>query len=529
MERHWMLEEHRLRHGGWILPGAGYVELIRAAAQLEAPEPPFVLRDLTLLEPFRVGSDEVRTLEVRLAPGVDGGFHVSVQGRRPGRPWVEHATARIPRVSRTSSVLETRLSEVRARLGPPVPGPRPAHPVMAFGPRWENVTGSVSGDGEALLEHQLPVRFQPDLQSTPLHPALLDMATAGATHLVPGLDPATDFLLPVGYGHLRLHGPLADRLSSHVRLRSADETAGLASFDVVVYGPDGEVVLEVDDFTMIRMDGADLLRDAHEAPAWLEDAIDPAEGARVMELLLSRTTPAHVLISRRQIGDLVREADRGAGTRARRTPGGAATPRVLLPEVREALLEHEAVREAAALGSRAESEPARVVAFVEYQPGAHTTVSELRRFLRRRLERRWVPQNFVELVALPRDEAGNVRREELRDPFASTDDRVEPRTPTEKAIAGIWSELLGLERVGIRDNFLDAGGHSLVGIRVLLRIRRETGVRIEAHELAMQTLEQLAAQVDRRRSGGEAPGQEADGRPSGAATSPSRSRTLPDR
>jgi len=168
--------------------------------------------------------------------------------------------------------------------------------------------------------------------------------------------------------------------------------------------------------------------------------------------------------------------------------------------VSAALEEHHAVLEAAALGSRDESEPARVAAFVAYQPGCQATVSELRRFLKARVDRRWVPQNFVEVVALPRGSDGIVAAGELRDPFAVTEDFVAPRTPTEEAIAGIWADLLGLRRVGIHDNFLDVGGHSLVGIRVLLRIHQATGVRIEANALTMQTLEQLAADVDRHTS-----------------------------
>ncbi|MGY8779656.1 MAG: phosphopantetheine-binding protein, partial [Longimicrobiales bacterium] len=120
------------------------------------------------------------------------------------------------------------------------------------------------------------------------------------------------------------------------------------------------------------------------------------------------------------------------------------------------------------------------------------------------------PQNFVEMVALPRDAGGSVAFGELRDPFAAVDDYVAPRTATEEAVAVIWAELLGLERVGVYDNFLDVGGHSLVGIRVLLRIQQATGVRLEANALTLQTLEQLAADVDR-----------AGGTTSGAAASES--------
>lgn len=188
-----------------------------------------------------------------------------------------------------------------------------------------------------------------------------------------------------------------------------------------------------------------------------------------------------------------------------RAPSQPTPRRVLVPEVAEALEAHEAIAEAAVLGSDDAVEgPSRRVAFVVSQPGRQATVSELRRFLRKALDRSAVPQNFVEMVALPRHADGSINPEELRDPFAATDTFVAPRTPTENAIADIWSELLGLDRVGIHDNFLDSGGHSLVGIRVLSRIHKTTGVRLEANALTLQTLEQIAAEVDRATSDGAA-------------------------
>jgi acyl carrier protein len=203
-----------------------------------------------------------------------------------------------------------------------------------------------------------------------------------------------------------------------------------------------------------------------------------------------------VLVATRPLDVLIEEATR-AGVRASAGHARRVPARVHLQPVADALQAHEAVAEAAAIGSPDDEDSPRVVAFVVYEPGRHATVSELRRFTRQQVERSFVPQNFVEMVALPRDEDGGVILAELRDPFAAVDDYIAPRSVTEKDIAAIWAELLGLDRVGIHDNFLDVGGHSLVGIRVLLRIQQATGVRLEANDLTLQTLEQLAAAVDR--------------------------------
>ncbi|HSM04971.1 MAG TPA: SDR family oxidoreductase [Longimicrobiales bacterium] len=500
VDRHWMLAEHELRAGGWVLPGSGYVELIRAAVAERDPERPFVLEDLVFLAPFRVGEGEVRELEVRLTEAGDR-LRASVQGRRPGGTWLEHATASVGEGRGDDGGGAEGLESVVVRVGEPRAGGPPEHPVMAFGPRWSNVAGMATGPGEALLRQELPEAFLGDLDHTPLHPALLDMATAGATHLVDGIDPSRDFLIPAGYGRLRQHRPLGRTPTSHVRLASVDAAAGLVSFHVTVYDGEGRPAVDVEDFTMIRVEADGLAHDTEDQPDWLRNAIAPEEGEAVMELLLDRSAPPHLLASTRPVTELIEEA---SATPVRRSHAArpAAPARVLLPKVMEALSAHPSVAEAAALGSPDDESSPRVVAFVRYVPGAHATVSELRRFLRERVGRPWVPQNFVEVVSLPRNSDGAVDVGALRDPFAVVDDFVAPRTATEEAIAGIWAELLGLDRVGIHDNFLDVGGHSLVGIRVLLRIQQATGVRLEANALTMQTLEQLGADIDRARGTG---------------------------
>ena len=493
--RHWMMDEHQIRGGPWVLPGSGYVELIRAAAERVQPEGSFELRDLVFLRPFRIESEEARELEVRLIPNADG-WSVAVRGRRPGtlEGWMDHATARVGAGAFAAHTFE-RLEDVEKRIGEPSLAKRPAHPVMNFGPRWANIVAEATNGSEALLVHSLADAFRRDVEDTVLHPALLDMATAGAQHLVPGIDIANDLLVPAGYGALYLHRPLGASVTSHVVLTAAEPDGALAAFDVTIYDDLGQPAVSVRDFSMVRVAG-DLLGEhrADDTPAWLRDAISPTEGREILRRIFARPVGAHVLVATRPLVSLIAEGKtqrkRDDGTRHK------TRARVLIPSIAHGLEDHEAVAEAAALGSMNE-ESARVVAFIAFRSGMHATVSELRRFMRGRLDKQFVPQNFVEMVTLPRNVDGSIAIDKLRDPFATVDDYVAPRTETETTIARIWAELLALDRVGIHDNFLDVGGHSLVGIRVLRRIQQETGVRLEANALTMQTLEQLAADVDR--------------------------------
>jgi hypothetical protein len=75
-------------------------------------------------------------------------------------------------------------------------------------------------------------------------------------------------------------------------------------------------------------------------------------------------------------------------------------------------------------------------------------------------------------------------------------DRLLPRTPTEAAVAALWCELLELEQVGLQDNFLDLGGHSLLVMRAVALLRSRTGASLSPRAFVFQTLEQIAAECD---------------------------------
>ncbi|MET7370904.1 condensation domain-containing protein, partial [Streptomyces sp. NPDC005566] len=92
-----------------------------------------------------------------------------------------------------------------------------------------------------------------------------------------------------------------------------------------------------------------------------------------------------------------------------------------------------------------------------------------------------VPSVFIGLDALPLTANGKIDRRALPDPEGSAEDTyVAPRTPTEERIAAVWSGVLGLERVGVEDNFFDLGGHSIKAIALVGALRAEgfeAGVR----------------------------------------------------
>jgi amino acid adenylation domain-containing protein/non-ribosomal peptide synthase protein (TIGR01720 family) len=123
-------------------------------------------------------------------------------------------------------------------------------------------------------------------------------------------------------------------------------------------------------------------------------------------------------------------------------------------------------------------------------------VPQLRSHLEDRLPSYMVPSVFVVLDRLPLTPNGKVDRRALPAPGDSRPELEEayvaPQTSAEEALAGIWAQLLGLPRVGIRDNFFDLGGDSILSIQVVARANR-VGLRLTPRQIFQhQTLAELA-------------------------------------
>ena len=111
----------------------------------------------------------------------------------------------------------------------------------------------------------------------------------------------------------------------------------------------------------------------------------------------------------------------------------------------------------------------------------------LRTHLREQLPDWMVPSVFVFLDALPLMPSGKIDRRALPDPdtdqFVAGSEYVGPRTPVENALCGIFTEVLGVERVSIHGDFFDLGGHSLLVTRVVSRVREHLGVELSPQAL----------------------------------------------
>jgi len=164
--------------------------------------------------------------------------------------------------------------------------------------------------------------------------------------------------------------------------------------------------------------------------------------------------------------------------------------RIELGEIEAVLTALPDVREAVVVAREGQ-----LVAYVVGDAAAE----ELRRSLYERLPEYMVPSALVSLPALPLTPNGKVDRKALPAPEwqRAEGGYLAPRTPVEEVLAGIWAEVLGLERVGVTDHFFELGGHSLLATRVMSRLRSALGVDVPLRDLfAAPRLADFAARVE---------------------------------
>ena len=146
----------------------------------------------------------------------------------------------------------------------------------------------------------------------------------------------------------------------------------------------------------------------------------------------------------------------------------------------------------------------QLVAYVVLKNGTRDT-APLREYLKQRTPGYMVPDAFVPLDSWPLTTNGKIDRARLtkllRIDHKIVDNFVAPRTEREEMLARIWAEVLQVERVGINTNFFDAGGHSLLMMKVQHRLQETISSQISIVELFMHpTVRSLAAFLEQRQS-----------------------------
>ncbi|MDP7269740.1 MAG: SDR family NAD(P)-dependent oxidoreductase [Gammaproteobacteria bacterium] len=510
----WILAEHRLRDGDCLIPGAGYIELARAAHEAYTGDSRPDFTDVYFMAPFTVTDGETGELQIRLERNADevefalfsetsSGIAEHVRGTLKSTGQHTDTPAEI---SKLQSACQVRSEEFSGH---------DHHSHIAFGPRWGSLRQIDYGGNQALVTLEMPAEFEAELDAYDLHPALLDLSMAAAQSLITGFDPDKDFFVPIGCTLARINAPLKSRMYSLISYKPNAEgqhDQDIALFDIDVMDEAGEHLLRISDFTMKRIADKALLAGDSDTGAGVPAATDsaalglvsrslelgiaPPQGLEALDRIMAGRGLSQVAVSVRPLDTLLAELRSLMGVSAGSEAEAETIRDPQLAELEQILLEHPAVDVAVAMSIMDRPGERRVVAYLVYDPAEHVTVTELRRFVKGRVDLDFVPRAFVELDELPRKANGDPDYAALPDPFGPGDDHIAPRTNTEKLIADIWQDVLRVKRVGVYDNFFDVGGHSLLSIRVITKVKKQTGVQLNQAIMVLQTLEQVAKECE---------------------------------
>jgi acyl carrier protein len=153
----------------------------------------------------------------------------------------------------------------------------------------------------------------------------------------------------------------------------------------------------------------------------------------------------------------------------------------------------------------------RLVLYVASDERGTELATRLRNRLRECLPPYMVPQHIELLAALPKMPNGKIDRKALPAPLAAAAGHA-PEVPAEAEpplsdprqayIAATWRDMIGVQRIHADDNFLDLGGHSLLAVEFVVRVQRETGVRLQPMDVLKGTLASRAASLSEGRDAG---------------------------
>lgn len=175
--------------------------------------------------------------------------------------------------------------------------------------------------------------------------------------------------------------------------------------------------------------------------------------------------------------------------------------RIEVGEIEALIAQHPGVRKTVVVVREDELGSKRLVAYTVLHPEQTLTIGKLRCFLEKKLPNYMVPSAFVRLEALPLTPNGKINHQMLPAPdltqIQSEFNFVAPSTPVEEILAGIWIDVLNVQKVGIYDNFFELGGHSLLATRIISLVRQVFEIELPLRRLFEEpTVAKLAKDIE---------------------------------
>jgi amino acid adenylation domain-containing protein len=172
--------------------------------------------------------------------------------------------------------------------------------------------------------------------------------------------------------------------------------------------------------------------------------------------------------------------------------------RIELGEIEAVLNQHSNIKEVVVFPQQDPSKNQRIVAYI-VPKNKETNLGGYREFLQEKLPDYMIPSIFLQLEKIPLTVNGKVNLKALPTPdFTRQCDKItSPRNPIEELLVNLWKQLLGIEKIGIHDNFFNLGGHSLLATQMMSRLQKTFKFEIPLRTLfESPTIAQFAPQIE---------------------------------
>ena len=181
--------------------------------------------------------------------------------------------------------------------------------------------------------------------------------------------------------------------------------------------------------------------------------------------------------------------------------------RIELGEIESVMIQHDLVDEAVVVIKELGNGDVRLAAYMVLNEAVQDLKQVFRSYLEEKLPEYMVPVEYVTLESMPLTANRKVDRQALKMMELQTDNetslRPEARTPVEEMLAGVWSGVLGIERVGINENFFSLGGHSLLATKIISLVRDVFEVEMPVRALfEAPTIEAFSRRIEEKRREG---------------------------
>jgi acyl transferase domain-containing protein/acyl carrier protein len=427
LNRHWVLRDHSTNEGKGLAPGVTYLEMAHAAIknQTKTGNSIVEMRSVSFLNPLMVKKDEEQEVRMILTP-MARGFEFRVSSRLiPGEnTWQDHATGEVAAAAPPQEEPKTHdLQAIKARCyweeidadsSLSRVASKAADSLIIFGPHWGNLKKIKAGKNEGLALLELPAEFTAELNQFALYPALLDNAAGFLYSCINRESP----YIPYSYKRLRVSAPLPARVYSYSRWLEEEDGAPMdfLKFNIIIMDETGRELVNIEEFTMLEVSPEILARLKEKEQGALP-------GAAPVQALGDSQDTHQEETSREELlkdGILPRE-------------GVEIFTRIL--ETRDAL----------------------------------TQVVVSTRDLESRMETSQIPESPGAVDWMPGTRTNDAvhARPDISTPY------IAPTTSLQQKLANIWQELLGITRVGIKDDFFELGGDSLKAATLIARIKKE--------------------------------------------------------